>query len=164
MTAHRLVTCVARERSAHDGTVTAVGAKTCAMLAAAADSIGEPWQHRTAARELVRHVIAMTDHLASYVDTDDKALARVLLSRRAWALRCLNGLRDSRTHTLVSQNNLAGGYRATGRMGEAIRLYERTLAGLEQVVGEKDPTTFTVRQNLAIVRRLAELEEETPPA
>lgn len=52
VTAHRLVTRVTRERRAHDGTLTAVGARAGDLLAAATGSLGDPWQHRAAARDL----------------------------------------------------------------------------------------------------------------
>jgi hypothetical protein len=75
VTAHRLVMRVTRERHAHDGTLTVVGTKTCDLIAAASESLGEPWQHRAAARDLVRQVISLDASLASHVRADDKALA-----------------------------------------------------------------------------------------
>jgi hypothetical protein len=67
LTAHRMVMRVTRERRAHDGTLPAVGTKACDLIAAAFQSLGEPWQHRAAARDLVRQVIALNDHLAPHV-------------------------------------------------------------------------------------------------
>lgn len=184
--AHRIVTRVARERRTHDGTLIAVGTEICAMLAAAAKSLGEPWRHRTAARDLVRQVIALHDHLAPYVSADDEALAEALLARRAWALKCLNDLGDSAAQarqvgeplltdsvrvlgedhprTLRSRNNLASAYQAAGRVAEAIPLFEQALAGFERVLGEEHPDTVIVRENLTSARQEAEPSGETPPA
>jgi len=50
---------------------------------------------------------------------------------------------------LISCGNLALAYQAAGRLKEAIPLFERTLAGFEQVLGETHPSTLTSRSNLA---------------
>ena len=52
-------------------------------------------------------------------------------------------------HTLASRNNLAYAYRAAGRLGEAIPLYEQTLADRVRVLGDDHPDTLTSRNNLA---------------
>ncbi len=51
--------------------------------------------------------------------------------------------------TLTSRNNLAGAYQAAGRLGEAIPLFEQTLADRERVLGADHPDTLTSRNNLA---------------
>ena len=51
--------------------------------------------------------------------------------------------------TLHSRNNLADAYQAAGRLGEAIPLYEQTLADRERVLGADHPDTLTSRNNLA---------------
>ncbi len=50
--------------------------------------------------------------------------------------------------TLGSRNNLAYAYRSAGRLGEAIPLFERTLADLERVLSPDHPNTLTTRHNL----------------
>lgn len=49
----------------------------------------EPWQNQSAARDVVRQVIALHEHLAPYLDGNDTPLVKALLARRAWALWCL---------------------------------------------------------------------------
>jgi hypothetical protein len=171
LTAHRLVMRVTRERHAHDHTLAAIGAKTCDLIAAAFESLGEPWQHRTAARDLVRQVIALNDHLAPHIGPDDRALAENLLYRRGWAVWCLNDLADSAAQavelgeplvadrervlgeshpdTLLSRNNLAAAYVAAGRAADAAPMHERTLADRVRVLGESHPDTLISRNNLA---------------
>jgi tetratricopeptide (TPR) repeat protein len=177
VTAHRLIMRVTRERRALDGTLAAIGAKACELLAAAADSLGEPLQHQPAARDLVRQVMALNDNLAPHIAVDDIALTEKLLSRRTWALGCLVDLDDSASQaadlgeplvaelervlggshpdTLTSRNNLAYAYQAAGRVGEAIALYERTLADRELVLGESHPDTLDSRNNLGLAYRVA---------
>jgi len=178
VTAHRLVMRVTRERHAHDGTLTAVGTKACGLVAAASESLGEPWQHRAAARDLVRQVIALNDHLAPHIGPADRALAENLLFRRGLALWCLCLLADSalqavdlgeplvadldrvlgesHPETLMSRNDLAVAHCVSGRAGDAIPLLEVSLAGLERVLGVEHPSTVTVRGNLARARREVE--------
>jgi tetratricopeptide (TPR) repeat protein len=182
VTAHRLVMLVAREQCVHDGTLTAVGTRTCVALAAAAKWIREPWQRRAAARDLVQQVIALNEHLAPYLREEDAALVEALLNRRGWALWCLNDLGDSAAqaielgaplmadyarvlgeghpHTLMSRNNLAFAFRAAGRVGEAIPLYERTLADRLGVLGDNHPDTLVARNNLASAYRTVERLDE----
>jgi tetratricopeptide (TPR) repeat protein len=185
VTAHRLVMLVAREQCVHDGTLTAVGTRTCVALAAAAKWIREPWQRRAAARDLVQQVIALNEHLAPYLREEDAALVEALLNRRGWALWCLNDLGDSAAqaielgaplmadyarvlgeghpHTLMSRNNLAFAFRASGRVGEAIPLYERTLADRLGVLGDNHPDTLVARNNLASAYRAAGRVDEAIP-
>jgi tetratricopeptide (TPR) repeat protein len=185
VTAHRLVTRVARERAAHDETLIALGAKACALLTSAALALGEPWRRREAARDLVQHVIALHDHLAPADGTGAKSLTEAVLNRRGWALWCLNDLADSLTQaiaigeplvtdqarmlgdthqeTLTSRNNLAHAYRAAGRLDEAIPQYERTLADLVLLLGEGHPDTLMSRSNLAVAYRAAGRVDEAVP-
>ena len=51
--------------------------------------------------------------------------------------------------TLASRNNLAGTYRASGRLDKAIALYEQTLEDSIRVLGPDHPSTLTSRLNLA---------------
>ena len=51
--------------------------------------------------------------------------------------------------TLASRNNLAYAYGSAGRLGEAIPLFERTLADRERVLGADHPDTLISRNNLA---------------
>ena len=58
-------------------------------------------------------------------------------------------LGDDHPDTLTSRNNLAAAYRAAGRLGEAIPLYEQVLADRVRVLGDDHPHTLTSRNNLA---------------
>jgi len=51
--------------------------------------------------------------------------------------------------TLASRNNLAGTYRASGRLDKAIALYEQTLEDSIRFLGPDHPSTLTSRFNLA---------------
>ena len=62
--------------------------------------------------------------------------------------------------TLASRNNLAGTYRASGRLDKAIPLYEQTLEDSIRVLGTDHPGTLTARNNLAGAYRAAGRLEE----
>ena len=51
--------------------------------------------------------------------------------------------------TLITCSNLAGAYRAVGRLGKAIELYERVLAEREKLLGPDHPDTLITCSNLA---------------
>ena len=185
VTAHRLVMRITRERLAHDGTLTGVGVRVCDLIAAATASLGEPWQHRAAAHDLVRQVMSLYDHLASQLGPDDLTLAESLFYRGGWALWSLNDLGDSATQavglgeklvpdlervlgdshpeTLMSRNNLAVAYLEAGRAGDAIALHERTLADRARLLGESHPETLASRNNLATTYLAAGRAEDAIP-
>ncbi len=175
--AHRLTMRVAIERQARDRTLAGLGAGVAGLLAAVTESLPEPWQNRIAARDAIGQIMALHEHLAPYVGSQDAALTETVLGLRGWALWCLNDLGDSltlaidygkalvadrervlgETHpdTLTSRNNLAAAYDTAGRLSEAIPLYERTLADRERVLGETHPDTLGSRNNLAYAYRAA---------
>ena len=65
--------------------------------------------------------------------------------------------------TLASRNNLAGTYRASGRLDKAIALYEQTLEDSIRILGPDHPSTLTSRFNLAGAYRAAgKFDEATP--
>ena len=65
--------------------------------------------------------------------------------------------------TLTARDNLAHAYEFAGRLGEAIRLFERTLADRERVLGADDPHTLVSRNDLASAYRSAgKLEQAIP--
>ena len=57
--------------------------------------------------------------------------------------------------SFTSRNNLAGAYRAAGRLTEAITLYEQVLPDIIRVLGEDHPDTLASRNNLAGAYRAA---------
>ena len=169
--AHRLTMRVAVERQAQDGSLAGLGAGIAGLLWVVTQSLAEPWQNRSAARDAVQQIMALHERLAPYLGEQDAELTETLLLLRGWAIWCLYELGDSfgqaieygqsqvadcervlgETHpdTLTSRNNLARAYRDAGRLEEAIPLFERTLADCERVLGETHPTTLTTRDNLA---------------
>jgi tetratricopeptide (TPR) repeat protein len=175
VSAHRLVTRVARERRERQGTLADLAATACAFLATVISALDEPWKERLATGDAIAQIIALNEHFAPR--TDDGQVAKDLLALRGWALWCLNEFGDSpaqaievgeslladytriqgRTHpdTLMSGNNLASAYRAAGRLEAAITLYEEVLAERVQVLGDAHPDTLVSRNNLAAAYRLA---------
>jgi hypothetical protein len=62
------------------------------------------------------------------------------------------------------RNNLAYAYESAGRLGEAIPLFEQTLADSLRVLGEDHPHTLASRNNLAYAYESAgRLGEASPP-
>jgi Tetratricopeptide repeat len=176
ISAHRLVMRVVRERAVREGTLEPLGMRACVLLGLVMGSLGEPWENRAAARDVIQQVISLHQHLRPCLD-DSPTLAVELLSLRRWALHWLNELGDAfgqaveqgrslltdcervlgDTHpdTLGSRNNLGYAYQAAGRLGEAIPLYERTLTDREHVLGDTHPDTLTSRNNLAYAYQAA---------
>ena len=72
-------------------------------------------------------------------------------------------LGDDHPHTLTSRDNLAGAYRAAGRLGEAIPLFEGVLADSARVLGDNHPHTLTSRNNLAYAYESAGRLDEAIP-
>jgi tetratricopeptide (TPR) repeat protein len=171
VSAHRVVMRVVRDSCERDGTLPSLGAKACAVLAAGARALGEPWRDPPKTRGLVKQVISLNDHLAKHTGADAAPLAEALLDIRVWALWCLHGLGDSSAqaiefgefliadcarvlgeshrYTLRSRGNLACAYDSAGRWREAIPLHERTLADRERILGDAHPDTLLSRSNLA---------------
>lgn len=183
VSAHRLVTRVARERRERKGTLADLAATACAFLASAISVLDEPWKERLATSDAIAQIIALNEHFAPR--SDDGQVARDLLALRGWALWCLNEFGDSptqaievgesllvdctkiqgRTHpdTLMAGNNLASAYRAAGRLEAAITLYELVLTDRVQVLGGAHPDTLVSRSNLASAYRAAgHLDKATP--
>ncbi|HXC81107.1 MAG TPA: tetratricopeptide repeat protein [Trebonia sp.] len=185
VTAHRLVMRVVRERRAHDGTLLAVGASANSLVGAAMHSFGQPWEHRDAARDLVRHVLTLDERLASQLAGDSGPLAVRLIAARGWALGCLNLLGDSfgqsielgeplladclrllgaeHEETRAIRHNLARAYVEDGREDRAIPLYEEEVAVSARVLGEDHPDTLISRNDLATAYGAAGRFEEAVP-
>jgi len=183
--AHRLVTRVIRERAVHDGTAADLGMKTRRLLDGYRQSLGEVWQNRAAARDVVRQVAALVDHLGPHLGDANVAESQALLTLRGWALWCVIELGDSPTQavelgetlvadcerllgesnpdTLMSRNYLGDAYHAAGRVEEAVPLLERTLAERERVLGESHPDTLMSRNNLGDAYHAAGRVEEAVP-
>ena len=177
VSAHRLVMRVARERRASDGTLAAIGGRACVLLKAARVPRVDIGKKRSATRDFVRQVIALSDHLAPHLRAEDGALSTDVLRLRMSALFCLNELGDSpgqavelgeslvadsqrvlgESHpdVLSAQNNLGFAYQVAGRFSAAVPLFERSLAEWERARGESHPETLLPRGNLATAYRMA---------
>jgi Tetratricopeptide repeat len=68
----------------------------------------------------------------------------------------------SYSSTVDSRNKLAMAYLEVGRVGEAVRLYERVLADSERALGASHPSTIKSRDNLAMAYREAGRAGEAP--
>ena len=181
VTAHRLVMRVIRENLAAGGTLTAVCQAAAGLLDGLAASLAERWhQDRAATRDLVEQIMALDESAARCPPGSD--LDRGMIRLRWWAGRFLNRLGDSTAQaimlgerlvadqervlgpdhpdTLAARNNLAGAYRAAGRLDEAISLHEQTLAAYERVLGPDHPDTVNSRDNLATTYREAGRTDE----
>ena len=170
VTAHRMVSRVARERGLQDGTLAADGKRICELLDTVSGSLREPWRSPLLARHFVQHVLAVNEHVKPAAGDD--ALVKDLLELRGKALSCLVKLGDSATQaiglgesllpdcervlgehhadTLASRGNLAIAYETAGRLDAAIALHERTVAFRERTSGESHPDTLRSRNNLAV--------------
>ncbi len=62
---------------------------------------------------------------------------------------CEAALGADHPDTLTARHNLAYAYRAVGRVGEAVGLFEENLAGSVRVLGRDHPDTLIARGNLA---------------
>ena len=77
--------------------------------------------------------------------------------------RACDALGPHHPDTLASRNNLAGTYRASGRLDKAIPLYEQNLEDSIRVLGTDHPGTLTSRLNLAGAYQAASRLDEAIP-
>jgi tetratricopeptide (TPR) repeat protein len=183
--AHRLTMRVAVERQAQDGTLTGLGAGIAGLLSVVTQSLAEPWQNRSAARDAVQQIMALHEHLAPYLGEQDTAVTETLLRLRGWSIWCLNELGGSFAQAieygqdlvtdrervlgeahpdiLGTRSSLALAYHDAGRLEKAIPLFERTLTDRERVLGEAHPDTLTSRSSLARAYRDAGRLEKAIP-
>ena len=77
--------------------------------------------------------------------------------------RACDALGPHHPDTLASRNNLAGTYRASGRLDKAIALYEQTLEDSIRILGPDHPGTLTSRLNLAGAYQAASRLDEAIP-
>ncbi|EMD25194.1 tetratricopeptide repeat protein [Amycolatopsis azurea] len=119
---------------------------------------------------LMPHAQALVSHTDPKDDNGDIVLVLSRLGEflgnqgavttaRGYLDRCLTGcervLGPEHPGTLTARNNLAGAYESEGNLGQAIRLYEATLADRERVLGPDDAETLVSRSNLAHAYRTA---------
>jgi len=88
-------------------------------------------------------------------DATSLGMSQLALGLTDSVTRACNALGPDHPDSLASRNNLAGTYRASGRLDKAIALYEQTLEDSIRVLGPDHPSTQTSRLNLAGAYRAA---------
>jgi tetratricopeptide (TPR) repeat protein len=182
---HGLTMRVVRERAASDGSIARLGAGAVKLLNEVTRSLSGLPQSRSAARDAVKQILALHEHLAPFPNQLDTTLTTDLLVLRGWAMESLNEFRDSFSQvikqappliddcervlghdhgeTLRARGNLAEAYHVAGQLAKAIALYEEVLADCERVLGPDDPTTLTLRNDVASVYEDAGRRAEAIP-
>ena len=82
-------------------------------------------------------------------DATSLGMSQLALGLSDSVTRACDALGPHHPDTLASRNNLAGTYRASGRLDKAIPLYEQTLEDSIRGLGTDHPSTLTSRLNLA---------------
>ena len=88
-------------------------------------------------------------------DATSLGMSQLALGLTDSVTRACDALGPHHPDTLASRNNLAGTYRASGRLDKAIALYEQTLEDSIRILGPDHPSTLTSRLNLAGAYRAA---------
>ncbi|WP_307874237.1 FxSxx-COOH system tetratricopeptide repeat protein [Frankia sp. AgW1.1] len=172
LTVHRLIAAATRaQMTPHDRAATEAAAVR--LLAAAVptevrDPQGWPrWRgllphvqaaldtdHDGGSERTVRAVSWLCDRTGMYLEHHGRPDSALPYLQRGLALDETH-LGAEHPDTLASRNNLAGAYRAAGRVEQAIGLFEQTLTDCERVLGAEHPDTLTSRNNLAGAYRAA---------
>ena len=96
-------------------------------------------------------------------DATSLGMSQLALGLTDSVTRACDALGPHHPDTLASRNNLAGTYRASGRLDKAIPLYEQTLEDSIRGLGTDNPSTLTSRLNLAgAYRDAGRLDEAIP--
>ena len=136
-------------------------------------------QKRQEAQDLIEQIRSVTsqDHshpLFSYPDfvailattlrnATDLGMPQLALTLTDSVTRAGDTLGSDHPSTLASRNNLAGAYQDSGRLDEAIPLYEQNLEDSTRILGPDHPSTLTARDNLAgAYREAGRLHEAIP--
>ena len=128
-------------------------------------------QQRQETRNLVEQIGAVTsqDHsrplfsdpdfvalLATTIrNAADLGMPQLALTLTDSVTRAGDTLGPDHPSTLTARNDLAGAYQDTGRLNEAIALYEQTLEDRTRILGPHHPDTLISRNNLASAYRAA---------
>ena len=89
-------------------------------------------------------ILAMTLHHAT-----DLGMPQLALTLTESVTQAGKALDPDHPSTLASRHNLAGAYRAAGRLDEAIALHEQNLEDSTHILGPHHPDTLASRNNLA---------------
>ena len=82
-------------------------------------------------------------------DATDLGMPQLALTLTESVTQAGDALGPDHPDTLNTRNNLAGAYRAAGRLDEAITLSQQNLKDSEDLLGPHHPHTLTTRNNLA---------------
>jgi tetratricopeptide (TPR) repeat protein len=165
---HGLVARMVRELNAGENRDDEAGEAAITVLAAITPLEREGFEdQRAEAAELANHLTALSD--TQPPAADDPRVIRAA-AHCGFALnelhrpdaasatlvpaveRATRVLGPDHPDTLLSRHNLAYAYESAGRVGEAIGLFEATLADRERVLGADHPATLRSRHNLAWAR------------
>ena len=143
-------------------------ARTCAATVLSGmdvDRLENVEQRRQETRNLIEQLLSITSQEYSHSlfsepqvssklaetlhDATSLGMSQPALCLTDSVTRACDALGPHHPDTLASRNNLAGTYRASGRLDKAIALYEQTLEDSTRVLGTDHPGTLTSRLNLA---------------
>ena len=129
------------------------------------DHLENPEQRRQETHHLIEQLLSITSqdyshslfsepHVSSKLaetlhDATSLGMSQLALCLTDSVTQACDALGPHHPDTLASRNNLAGTYRASGRLDKAIALYEQTLEDSIRVLGTDHPGTLTSRLNLA---------------
>ena len=143
-------------------------ARTCAASVLSGidvDRLDNGEQQRDETHHLIEQLLAVTSQDYSHSlfsepqvssklaetlhDATSLGMSQLALGLSVSVTRACDALGPHHPDTLASRNNLAGTYRASGRLDKAIPLYEQTLEDSIRGLGTDHPSTLTSRLNLA---------------
>ena len=170
---HRLQGHVYRETYLNDQKkLDEASARTAALLSGIdVDRLENPEQRRHETQHLIEQLLSVTSQDYSHSlfsepqvssklaetlhDATSLGMSQPALCLTDSVTRACDALGPHHPDTLASRNNLAGAYRASGRLDKAIALYEQTLEDSIRFLGPDHPDTLTARNNLAGAYRAA---------
>ena len=178
---HRLQGHVYRETYLNDQKkLDEASARTAALLSGIdVDRLENPEQRRHETHHLIEQLLSVTSQDYSHSlfsepqvssklaetlhDATSLGMSQLALGLSDSVTRACDVLGPHHPDTLASRNNLAGTYRASGRLDKVIALYEQTLEDSIRVLGPDHPSTLTSRLNLASAYRDAGRLDEAIP-
>ena len=164
---HRLQGHVYRETYLNDQKkLDEASARTAALLSGIdVDRLENPEQRRHETHHLIEQLLSVTSQDYSHSlfsepqvssklaetlhDATSLGMSQLALCLTDAVTQACDVLGPHHPDTLASRNNLAGTYRASGRLDKAIALYEQNLEDSIRVLGTDHPSTLTSRLNLA---------------
>ena len=135
------------------------------------DHLENPEQRRQETHHLIEQLLSITSQDYSHSlfsepqvssklaetlhDATSLGMSQLALCLTDSVTQACDALGPHHPDTLASRNNLAGTYRASGRLDEAITLYEQVFSGRSLVLGPDHRSTLTARDELAGIYREA---------